>query len=237
MQSGKTSKKIVYEKQVVFCAAKYARKARAQRNELVKKALVLIDSPQKYNQATSYGAAKYVKNLQFDQQTGEVLKEKQRPCLDLTKLEEEEIYDGYYCIVTSELDMSDQKIIDTYRGLWEIEETFKITKGTLEARPVYLSRKDRIEAHFLICFIALTIIRLLQKLTKRRFSPEKIVACLNSIACFNKQDSLYLFGYRSAVSGAIGETLGIDFTRKRLRLKEIKTFWLKVINGLFLHIL
>lgn len=64
--------------------------------------------------------------------------------------------------------MSDEKIIDTYRGLWEIEETFRVTKDTLEARPVYVSRKDRIEAHFLICFIALVIIRLIQKKTDRQ---------------------------------------------------------------------
>ena len=210
MQSGKTSKKIVYEKQVVFWGKKYADKAKAKRGELVKKALELIESPQKYNQATSYGAAKYVKHL------------KQKPTFDYVKLKEEEKYDGYYCIVTSELHMTDKMIIDTYRGLWEIEETFKITKGTLEARPVYVSRKDRIEAHFLVCFISLTIIRLLQRLTKRRFSPERIVECLNSIACSSEQDSLYLFDYRTEVSDAIGEALGLDFTRKRLRLKEIK---------------
>lgn len=222
MNSGKTAKKIVYEKQVVFWAKKYERKARAERKELVIKALALVEEPQKYNKATTYGAAKYVKNLQFDKQTGEVIKGKQRPYLDFEKLAEEEKYDGYYAIVTSELHMSDKEIIDTYRGLWEIEETFKVTKGTLEARPVYVSREDRINAHFLICFISLVIIRLIQKLTSRCLSPERIVECLNSISCSNEQDSLYLFDYRSEVSDTIGDCLGIDFKRKRMLLKEIK---------------
>jgi transposase len=88
-------------------------------------------------------------------------------------MEQESLYDGYYAIVTSELEMSDQRVIDTYRGLWEIEETFKVTKGTLEARPVYVSREDRIGAHFLTCFISLVIIRLLQKKTNRRYSAGK----------------------------------------------------------------
>jgi len=62
----------VYEKQVVFWAKKYADKARAEREEVVKKAMALAD-PRKYNKATAYGAAKYVKNLEFDKETGEIL--------------------------------------------------------------------------------------------------------------------------------------------------------------------
>lgn len=227
MRSGKTAQKTVYEKQVVFWARKYERKARAEREEVVKKAMALVKDPQKYNRAITYGAAKYVKNLEFDKKSGEVIKGKKRPTFDSQKLAEDEKYDGYYAIVTSELQMSDKEIIDTYRGLWEIEETFKVTKGTLEARPVYVSREDRIGAHFLTCFIALVIIRLIQKMTKRRYSAEKIVACLNRISCSNEQENLYLFDYRSEISDAIGDALGIDFTRRRLRLAEIKNILAK----------
>ena len=222
MKSGKTAKKTMHEKQVVFWAKKYSDKARAEREEVVKKAMVLVADPKKYNKATTYGAAKYVKSLKFDKETGEVLEGKRQSYFDFEKLAEDEKYDGYYAIVTSELDMSDGEIIDTYRGLWEIEETFKVTKSTLEARPVYVSREDRINAHFLICFIALVIIRLIQKITDRRYSAQKIIACLNRISCSNEQDNLYLFDYRSDVSDAVGDALGIDFTRKRLRLEEIK---------------
>ena len=54
----------------------------------------------------------------------------EQPVFDSAKVSEEEKYDGYYAIVTSEMDMSDIEVIDTYRGLWEIEETFQITKNT-----------------------------------------------------------------------------------------------------------
>ncbi len=222
MRSGKTAKKIIYEKQVVFWAKKYDKKAKAEREELVKKALALVADPKKYNKAITYGAAKYVKNLEFDKKTGEVIQGKKRPCFDKEKLAQEELFDGYYAIVTSEMDMSDQQIIDTYRGLWEIEETFKVTKGTIEARPVFVSREERISAHFLTCFIALVTIRLIQKLTKRRYSPERIVECLNKISCSHEQDNLYLFNYRSEISDNISSKLGLDFTRKRLQLAEIK---------------
>ncbi len=222
MVSGRKAKKTVYEKQVVFWSKKYANRARAQREEVVKKALVLVAEPKKYNKSISYGAAKYVKNLEFDKETGEVLEGKIRPCFDYDKLTEEEKYDGYYAIVTSELQMSDKEIVDTYRGLWEIEETFRVTKGTLEARPVYVSREDRISAHFLTCFIALVIIRLIQKKMDQRYSPDRIIECLNKIACSNEQDNLYLFDYRSEISDAIGNALGIDFILRRLRLSELK---------------
>jgi len=173
LQSGKVVKKTVYEKQVVFWGRKYALKAKAEREEVLKKAHDLTANPQKYTKATSYGAAKYVKNLKFDEKTGEVLDVKERPVLDLTKVAEEEMYDGYYAIVTSELDMSDMEMIDTYRGLWEIEETFRVAKVVLETRPVYVSLQDHINAHFLTCFIALAILRIIQRKTGKLYSAQR----------------------------------------------------------------
>ena len=222
LPSGKKVKKTVYEKQVVFWARKYALKARAEREEVLKKAHELAANPQKYTKATSYGAAKYVKNLKFDEKTGEILEVKEHPVFDSAKVAEEERYDGYYAIVTSELDMSDTEVIETYRGLWEIEETFRVTKGVLETRPVYVSLQDHINAHFLTCFIALTIMRIIQRKTGKLYSAEKIVECLNKISCSNEHENIYLFDYRSEISDAIGKALGIDFTNKRLSLRDIK---------------
>lgn len=222
LESGKKVKKTIYEKQVVFWGRKYALKAQAEREEVLKKAHELAAHPQKYTKATSYGAAKYVKNLKFNETTGEILDVHERPVFDSEKVAEEEKYDGYYAIVTSEMDMSDAQVIETYRGLWEIEETFRVTKGVLEARPVYVSLQDHINAHFLTCFIALTILRIIQKKTGKLYSAARIVECLNKISCSNEHENIYLFDYRSDLSDALGEVLGIDFTNKRLRLGDIK---------------
>jgi len=223
MQNGKTKTKQVYEKQVVFWNRKYWSKARAERAEVLAKAEKLIADPKKYNKATSYGAAAYVNNIDYDKETGEIRgKDGKSLTLDIEKIEREERFDGYYSIVTSELDMSEEQIIDTYRGLWEIEETFKITKSDLLARPVYVSNYDHIDAHFLICFIALVILRLIQKQTGKLYSAETIIDCLNRIECMNEHENIYMFGYRSKVSDALGKAFGIDFTKKRLRLNEIK---------------
>jgi len=223
MADGKTKTKQVYEKQVVFWNRKYWSKARAERAEVLAKAEKLIADPKKYNKATSYGAAAYVNNIDFDKETGEIRgKDGKALALDIEKIEKEERFDGYYAIVTSELNMSDEQIIDTYRGLWEIEETFKITKSDLLARPVYVSNYDHIDAHFLICFIALVILRLIQKQTGKLYSAETIIDCLNKLECMNEHENIYMFGYRSKVSDALGKAFGIDFTKKRLRLIEIK---------------
>jgi len=222
MNTGKTKTKIVYEKQVVFWSKKYADKAKADREKVLKKARDMVKNPSKYNKASGYGASKYVQNIEYDKKTGEVIETGKKVILDEEKIKEESKYDGYYCMVTSEWEMKDQDIIDTYRGLWEIEETFKITKGTLEARPVYLSREERIRAHFLTCFISLTILRLIRKEVGSIYSCEEIVDCLERISCSLEEENIYLFNYRSKISDDIGKALGIDFTRKRLRLNEIK---------------
>lgn len=221
-KNGKKSKKTIYEKQVVFWGRKYANKARAEREEVLRKSCDLVANPQRYLRATSYGAVKYVQNVKYDEKTGEILDYKDHPTLDLEKIAEEERYDGYYAIVTSELEMSDWEVIETYRGLWQIEETFRITKGVLETRPIYLTLEDHINAHFLTCFIALTVLRILEKKTGHNYSAARIVECLNAISCSHEQKNVYLFDYRSEISDAIGAALGIDFSKKRLRLGDIK---------------
>jgi transposase len=222
MQNGSKKKVTVYEKQVVFWSQKYATKAKAERDEMISKAMDLISSPSKYTKATAYGATSYITNLKFDKNTGEVIDSGKQIELDEDKIGEEEKYDGYYSIVTSELHMSDDQIINTYRGLWEIEQSFKITKEDLTARPVYVSDPSHINAHFLTCFIALTILRLIQKRTGKQYSSSEILDCLNKIECMNEQENIYLFGYRSPLSDILSNTFGIDLTKKRLRLEDIK---------------
>ena len=222
MKNGSKKKKTIYEKQVVFWGRKYAQQARSEREKVLKTALDLVANPKKYTKSTSSGPAKYVRNIVFDEKTGEILEGKEQLSLDIQRITEEEKYDGYYCIATSELDLADHEVIDIYRGLWQIEETFRITKGVLETRPVYVSLEDHINAHFLSCFIALTILRILQKKVGHMYPAERIVDCLKKITCSLEQENIYLFKYRSQISDAIGEALDIDFTRKRLRLGEIK---------------
>lgn len=222
MENGKKTKKRIDEKQVIFYSKDYDKRAKAEREPALQKARELIKEPSKFNRSTSYGAAKYIKNLNFDKETGEIINAKGILSFDEKKLKEEEMLDGYYAIVTSEFNESDDRIIDIYRGLWRIEESFKITKSDLESRPVYLSREDRIQAHFLICFIALVIARILQHRVGNRYSVSKILESLGNVCCSHVQENCYLFDYRDEVTDAIGEALNIDFNKKFMQLGEIK---------------
>lgn len=223
MKNGSQKSMLIDEKQVVFWSEKYAKKARAEREETIKKALDIISNPKKHNKNTVHGAATYIKNITFDKKTGEIFEEPGKKLLfDEEKAEEDAKYDGYYCIITSELEMPDQRVIEIYRGLSDIEDNFKVTKSDLDIRPVYVSREDRINAHVLTCFISLVILRLIQKKTDYEFTPEQIITCLKNISCSLEHENVYLFDYRSNISDVLGNTFGIDFTKRRLRLNEIK---------------
>lgn len=221
--NGKKVKTQVDEKQVVFWKQEYVDKARAERAEVLQKAVSLIENPGKYTRATSQGAAKYVKNLVFDKRTGEIAKVPGKLLsFDAEKLAQEELYDGYYAIAASEMRLKDEEIIDIYRGLWQIEDAFRMSKSDLETRPVYLSRKDHMQAHFLTCFVALLIIRLLQRRLDKQYSAKVIVDSLNSASCSLLQRNYYLFDYYDEVLQSIGQKTGIDFSKKYRSLGEIK---------------
>jgi transposase len=211
------------QRQIVFYSEKYAVRSRAKREAAILKAQKIIDNPAAYTQATSYGALKYIKNIEVDKKTGEIKAAKALPCFDLDKIREDEKYDGYYCIVTNLFSkFDDDKIIDIYRGLWRIEDSFRVTKEVLETRPVYLSRRERINAHFLICYIALVVMRLIQKRTGNKHSSAKLIEAMNNISCSHEGGNLFLFDYRDIVTDDLGAAFGIDFTRQRLTRKEIK---------------
>jgi len=222
---GKKKKVRIDEKQVVFYSEDYDKRAKADRESALAKARDMVNNPSKYNKATSCGAAKYVKNLEFDPKTGEVLTTKSVPLFDEEKIREEEKWDGYYAIVTSELDKSDEEIIEIYRGLWKIEESFKVTKSCLDARPVYVTREDHIQAHFLICFVALVIIRLLENQLNNKFSAQKLADSLNNATGYFLTENLYLFGYTDEVLQEIEKTTGIPLCNKFLTLGEIKNIF------------
>lgn len=220
--SDKKLEKQVDEKQVVFWSEKYAKRAKAEREAALAKARDLAAHPGNYTRATSYGAAKYVKKVEYDKKTGEILTASSILDIDEDRILEEEALDGYYVLVTSEMEESDDKIIDMYRGLWKIEDSFKLTKSELEARPVYVWMKEHIEAHFLTCFVALTLMRILEMKLESKYSSGRIIESLSKAECDLLQQNYYYFVYYDEVLKDIGKVTGIDFSKKIRTLGEIK---------------
>ena len=215
----------VYQKQMIYYSKQYADRQKHERENVVKKAKDLIENPGKYTQATSYGCTKYINNIRFDEETGEIPKGLELS-LKLDKIKEEEKFDGYYSIVTSEKDLSDKEIRDIYKGLWKIEESFKITKSNLETRPVYVWTKEHIEAHFLTCFISLVIIRLLEYKTNRKYSTRKMIDSLKKFNSTNIEHDIYLQNFSNGIIKDFENIFDINLSRKYLTLSEIK----KILN-------
>lgn len=215
----------IYQKQMIYYSQKYADRQKHQREIAIEKAKDLINNPGKYTQATSYGCTKYINNINFNDETGEV-KEGLELSLKLDKIKEEEKYDGYYSIVTSEKNLSDKEIRDIYKGLWKIEESFKITKSELETRPVYVWTQESIEAHFLSCFVSLLVIRLLEQKLNRKYSNEYVIESLRKYDSTKIEHDIYLQSFRNDVIKDFEQIFNIDLSRKYLTLSEIK----KILN-------
>ena len=207
------------QKQVVFYSPDFAKKAEYERERKISKAQDLINNPTKYNRSTSFGAANYVKNIMYDEATGEIKKSKL--FLDSQKIEAEAQYDGYYSIVTSEVEKSDEEIIQIYRGLWKIEESFKITKSEFKARPGYLSTEEHIQAHFLTCFISLVIIRILNKEIGNQHSIKSIIQSLNQCECSLLEENIFMFDHMDLVLESVQKTYDLSLNRKYQTRQQI----------------
>jgi transposase len=225
-KSGNKSKKTVEvgdQKQVVFYSPKYAARAKNKREEKIIKAQQWIEAPGKYNQSQNYGAAAYIENIKYDKD-GEILEDvKSKLILNIAKIEEEEKYDGYYAVITSEADADNMRIVEIYKDLWMIEDTFKISKSLIRTRPIYVSKGDHIDGHFLTCYIALTLVRLLELRLGNKFTVEQIVETLRDVTCCHMSENLYLFNYANEITDAINESFGTDIGKKYMKLEEIRS--------------
>lgn len=143
-------------------------------------------------------------------QDGEIAEES-RIRINEEKIADEAQYDGFYCVAT-DLEDDAVQILKVNSRRWEIEESFRIMKTDFRSRPVYLQRDDRIKAHFLTCFLALYIYRILEKKTENKFSCSELLKTLREyklyqipgvgyLPCYSKTpvvDTLHnAFGFRT----------------------------------------
>ena len=187
----------VDQKQMVYYSQKYAEKQALERQRAIQRAEDLIRHPKKYDKVSAKGASGYVKNIAFNKETGEVIDLNLE--LDVEKIEEESKYDGYYSIVTSELNMSDIEIRKIYKGLSRIEETFRITKSELDTRPIHVTTNEHIESHFTTCFAAITLLRLLEISLGNKYPAPQIIESLRQFNCVNISSNIYRMTYTNEI--------------------------------------
>lgn len=222
-KSGNVKKQTITvdQKQMVYYSQKYADKQKRDRQMVIEKAKDLIKNPGSYTRATSYGAAGYINNIKFDKETG-VVSNGSELSINQSKIEEEEKLDGYYSIVTSEENLTDLELRNIYKGLSKIEETFKITKSEFDARPINVRLEDHIDAHFLICFISLVIIRLLQHDINNKYTIKNILEKIKNFKCTHIAGNVYkCIGYKQEIQ-YLNRKLQLDIDKKYNTRENIK---------------
>ena len=153
----------------------YQRKIRARQIERAEK---MIESGKNRRGKNPNDPARFIKKTSV---TGDgEIAEKAIYELDPKRIREEEMYDGFYAVITN-LEDDPAEVIKINRRRWEIEENFRIMKSEFEARPVYVQRDDRIKAHFLTCYISLLVYRLLEKKLDEKYTCSQILETLRGM--------------------------------------------------------
>ncbi len=209
-------------RQIVCYNELYAKRQKHKRAAVLEKAQKIVDHPKRYNKREAKGALRYVKDITYDPDTGECLNAKKKPYLDLEKIAADEKYDGYYVIITSEVNMPPLEVVKAYHGLWEIEHSFRITKTDLQTRPVEVSLKRRINAHFLTCFIALLILRLLCKRLNEKHAPEQIIKSLKKYQACYVTDNVYRVAYYDQLIADMEDALNLTLNRRFLTVGDLR---------------
>ena len=232
---GTKSKKKVQEKEIIYWSKKHYEKELHQNKKFIEYLESCKEHPDKLKDRERK-SQQFIKTVDVDKKTGEVIHpEKVIIFLD-KKLEKYKETMGFYSIVTSEIKTDDKEIINRYHGLSRIEDSFRIIKSDLEGRPIHVWTEEHIKAHFLVCFIALTIIRILQyKILKKEnkstlnvdgweqgLTAEKIKETLKKF----QADQIYEDGYKiSKINEEMDKLLksnDINFRFKDYTFKEIK---------------
>lgn len=160
------------QKLIVTFSPKYRDYQRTLRNAQVSRAQQTLTQPFKLVKTHPNDYKRFIQTLAMTAH-GEVAEQKHHS-LNQTQIEKEALYDGFYAVCTN-LEDAASEIIKINHRRWEIEECFRIMKSEFKARPVYLSKDDRIEAHFTSCFLALILYRLLEKRLKDQYTCREII--------------------------------------------------------------
>lgn len=200
--------------------ATYQKKLRAAQANRAKQ---LIDNPSSFNKVSSTDCKRFVKNLRYTKD-GEIAK-KTALVFDQDRFDEEEKYDGFYALMTN-LEGNAKEIVAINHKRWKIEESFRIMKTNLKARPTYVSLKEHITAHFLTCYLALLIMRILESKLENKYTVVEILGALQKLR-YTKTDAGYIAAFKhSLVIDDLEKLYGMDVQYKGYTVEGMR----KLIN-------
>jgi transposase len=212
----------VKEKILVTWSEKYDIREKIRRNGALDYASKLTDA-ELFRQTSKRGGKRYLDLHSYDPKTGEKL-----PFSPLITINEEEVefdaqFDGVNVITTSEIDMSDEEILDSYGELYKIEDCFKVTKTELEGRPCYVWTDESIQGHFLTCYLSLVLIRIIQYVTEHSFSPARIIGALISCRANELKNGYYRVQANEDMI-SLNDKLGIEWNKAHIKTEMLNKY-------------
>lgn len=215
-----TTKKL-HQRLIITYSPKYASYQKAVRAEQIARAEKMVVNGTLKKQCKNPNApARFVNKIAA---TEEGEKAKIHYYLDLDKIAEEEMYDGLYAVCTDLLDDDVADILKVSEGRWQIEDCFRTMKTDFEARPVYLTREDRIKAHFLTCFLSLLHFRLLKRSLKDAYTTEQLLQTLRNIKFADVEEQGFMPVYeRQKITDDLHETCGFRTDYQFITKRKMK---------------
>ena len=216
-----TTKKL-HQRLIITYSPKYALYQKSIRNKQVERAQKMLDSGKtKKNRKNPNDPARFIGKMAVTKD-GEAADIKQY--LDEDKIAEEAQYDGLYAVCTDLLDDEVGDILKVSEGRWQIEECFRIMKTDFSARPVYLREENRIKAHFLICFLALTIYRYLEKKLDLKYTCEELLETLKGMNFAKIQEQGFIPLYkRETITDDLHEACGFRTDYQFMTKSKMRT--------------
>lgn len=242
---GTKASKTIKEKEIIYWSKKHYDREVFQNQKFIEYLESCKEHPDKLKDKQRK-SQEFIDVLDIDKSTGEVIKTDKLVVFLDEKLEKYKETMGFYSIVTSEIENDDRDIINKYHGLSRIEDSFRIIKSDLEGRPIHVWTKEHINAHFLICFIALTIIRIIQyKVLKSEnkntlnvdgweqgITAEKIKEELNKLEADQFDENSYKLRKPTEEIVKILKTYGVEkFNFLLPSSKEIKSLRSTILNN------
>lgn len=209
------------QKLIVTYSIKYKNYQRQIRNSQIERAQKTLDTnPTKISKSNQNDYKRFIKKTSCTPD-GEIAAH-ELYTLNTETIFVEEAYDGFYAVCTN-LEDSAQEIIRINQRRWEIEECFRIMKSEFKARPVYLSRDDRIKAHFTTCFMSLIIYRLLERKLGNKFTCSEVISGLRDMNFYEVKGEGYIPTYtRTDFTDALHESFGFRTDYEVIKNTQMK---------------
>jgi len=208
---------------IVTYSPQYAAYQKSIRDSQIERAKRLIKKPSSFDKVSSTDCRRFVKNIAFNKE-GEIIGK--NLYLDESLILEEEQYDGFYALVTN-LDDNDEEIVAINHNRWKIEESFRIMKTEFKSRPVYVHKESHIKAHFLTCYLALLIYRILEQrlnVDGYHFTTREIIDSLRELKLMNLNDLCYSAAFtRTHFTDRLEEAFGLSLSLQALSNPYVKS--------------